>query len=43
MILHIQPPQEQEVWKAAMQKPVLDAFVKASPDGQKLIDLMKKL
>ena len=43
MTLHIQPPAEQEVWKAAMQKPVLDAFVKASPDGQKLIDLMKKL
>jgi len=43
MTLHMQPPAEQEVWKAAMQKPVLDAFVKASPDGQKLIDLMKKL
>ena len=44
MILHLQNPQEIAIWKAAMQKPVIDAFLKAAPqDGQKLIDLLNKL
>lgn len=44
MTLHIQTPQEIAAWKAKMQKPVIDAFLAASPqDGQKIIDLMNKL
>ena len=44
MQLKIQTPQEIAVWKAAMQKPVMDAFLKAAPqDGPKIIDLLNKL
>jgi C4-dicarboxylate-binding protein DctP len=44
MTIHIQTPEEQKTWAAAMQKPVIDAFVKSAPeDGQKLIDLLQKL
>ncbi|MBI3710457.1 MAG: TRAP transporter substrate-binding protein DctP [Proteobacteria bacterium] len=44
MQLKIQTPAEAAVWKAAMQKPVLDAFLKASgKDGEKLIELLDKL
>ncbi len=44
MQLHLQTPAEIEQWKAAMQKPVLDAFLKAAPqDGPKLIELLGKL
>jgi C4-dicarboxylate-binding protein DctP len=44
MTLHLQTSAESEVWKAAMQKPVMDAFVKASPeDGRKLVDLMGRM
>ena len=44
MTLHIQTPAEAEAWKAAMQKPVMDAFLKASPeDGPKLLELLGKL
>ncbi len=44
MVLHVQTPQEEATWKAAMQKPVIDAFLKSAPqDGQKTIDLMKAL
>ncbi|MCC6471753.1 MAG: TRAP transporter substrate-binding protein DctP [Alphaproteobacteria bacterium] len=44
MTLHMQTPEEQKAWQAAMQKPVIDAFIKSAPeDGQKLIDLMQKL
>ncbi len=44
MTIHIQTPEEQKAWAAAMQKPVIDAFVKSAPeDGQKLIDLLQKL
>jgi C4-dicarboxylate-binding protein DctP len=44
MQLHIQTPAEAEAWKAAMQKPVLDAYLKAAPqDGQKLLDLLSRL
>jgi len=44
MTIHVQTPQEQEAWKAAMQKPVMDAFIKAAPkDGPRLIELLQKL
>jgi TRAP-type C4-dicarboxylate transport system substrate-binding protein len=44
MAIHVQTPQEQETWKAAMQKPVLDAFLKSAPqDGPKILDLLKAL
>jgi TRAP-type C4-dicarboxylate transport system substrate-binding protein len=35
---------EVEVWKAKMQQPVIDAFIKVAPEGgAKIIELMKKL
>jgi C4-dicarboxylate-binding protein DctP len=44
MQLHLQSPDEVAEWKAAMQKPVMDAFIKAAPkDGPKLIELLQKL
>jgi TRAP-type C4-dicarboxylate transport system substrate-binding protein len=44
MQLKIHTDAEAAVWKAAMQKPVLDAFLKAAPqDGPKLIELLNKL
>jgi C4-dicarboxylate-binding protein DctP len=44
MVIHAQTAAERKAWAAAMQKPVIDAFVKASgPDGQKLIELFQKL
>jgi C4-dicarboxylate-binding protein DctP len=44
MTIHVQTPAEQKAWRDAMQKPVIDAFIKSAPeDGQKLIDLMQKL
>lgn len=44
MQLKVQNPQEIAAWKAALQKPVMDAFIKASPqDGPKIIDLANKL
>ena len=44
MTIHLQTPQEQETWKAAMQKPVIDAFVKSAPqDGPKILELLKAL
>jgi C4-dicarboxylate-binding protein DctP len=44
MTIHVQSPQEQQAWKAAMQKPVLDAFVKSAPqDGPKILELLKAL
>lgn len=44
MTIHKQTAAEQKAWTAAMQKPVIDAFIKATgPDGQKLIDLFQKL
>lgn len=44
MTIHVQTPQEQETWKAAMQKPVIDAFVKSAPqDGPKILELLKAL
>jgi C4-dicarboxylate-binding protein DctP len=44
MTIHVQTPPEQEAWKAAMQKPVLDAFLKSAPqDGPKILELLKAL
>jgi len=44
MQVHIQTPAESKAWEAQMQKPVMDGFLKASPeDGAKLIDAIKKL
>jgi TRAP-type C4-dicarboxylate transport system substrate-binding protein len=43
MTIHEQTAAERAAWTAAMQKPVIDAFVKAAPDGAKLIELMQKL
>lgn len=44
MQLKIQTPQEIAIWKAVMQKPVMDAFLKAAPqDGPKIIELLNKL
>ena len=44
MTIHVQTPQEQQAWKAAMQNPVMDAFLKSAPtDGPKIIELLQKL
>jgi C4-dicarboxylate-binding protein DctP len=44
MTIHMQTPAEAAAWKAALQKPVIDAFVKAVPEnGPKLIDALNKL
>ena len=44
MTIHIQTAEETKAWTAAMQKPALDAFLKAAPeDGQQLLELVAKL
>jgi C4-dicarboxylate-binding protein DctP len=44
MAIHIQTAEETAAWKATMQKPVLDEFLRLAPqDGQKLIDAVAKL
>jgi TRAP-type C4-dicarboxylate transport system substrate-binding protein len=43
MQLHLQTPQEARTWADAMQKPVLDSFMKSSPDAQKVISATEKL
>ncbi len=43
MEIHIQTPEEADVWEKAMQPPVMDAFLKSSPDAQKVIDAAEKL
>ncbi len=44
MVLHVQSPQERETWRAAMEKPVRDAFLKSAPEGgAKIIELLQKL
>ena len=44
MTIHMQTPDEQAAWRAAMQKPVIDAFIKSAPeDGPKILDLLKAL
>ena len=41
MTLHIQTPAEQQAWKAVMQKPVVEAFLKTAPRrGAKIIELL---
>lgn len=44
MTIHVQSPQEQAAWRAVMEKPVVDAFLKSAPEGgARAIELMKKL
>jgi C4-dicarboxylate-binding protein DctP len=44
MTLHVQTPQEQETWRAAMEKPVREAFLKTAPEGgARIIELLQKL
>jgi len=44
MTMHVQTPQEQATWRAAMEKPVVDAFIKSAPEGgPKIIELMQKI
>jgi C4-dicarboxylate-binding protein DctP len=44
MTLHVQTPQEQAAWRAVMEKPVVDAFVKSAPEGgPKIIELLQKI
>lgn len=44
MQIHEQTEAERKAWIAVMQKPVIDAFVKAAPeDGARLIELLNKL
>jgi C4-dicarboxylate-binding protein DctP len=44
MTIHVQSAQEQAAWRAVMEKPVVDAFLKSAPEGgARAIELMKKL
>ncbi len=44
MTLHMQTPAESAQWKAAMQKPVVDEFLKSAPaGGAKIVELLNKL
>jgi C4-dicarboxylate-binding protein DctP len=44
MTIHLQTPQEQATWRAAMEKPVRDAFLQTAPEGgAKIIELLGKL
>ncbi len=44
MTIHVQTPAEQATWRALMEKPVVDAFLKSAPDGgAKILDLLKKV
>lgn len=44
MTVHVQTEADVAEWKAVMQKPVIDEFIKtAGADGQKIIDLVAKL
>jgi len=43
MLLHMQTPEETKEWASKMQAPVLDAFKKAAPDADKIIDAINKL
>ncbi len=43
MTLHVQTPQESQVWRAKMEQPVIDAFLKTAPEGgAKIIELLRK-
>ena len=39
MHLHIQTPEEQKRWKAALAEPLTRLFLRQVPDGQQLLDL----
>ncbi|HRQ56630.1 MAG TPA: TRAP transporter substrate-binding protein DctP [Azoarcus taiwanensis] len=43
MVLHLQTAEEAEVWKAAMQPPVLEAFRALGDDAAKLVELIENL
>jgi C4-dicarboxylate-binding protein DctP len=44
MQLHIQTDAEAAQWRAAMQRPVIDAFLRAAPEGgQRIIDLLNAI
>jgi TRAP-type C4-dicarboxylate transport system substrate-binding protein len=43
MELHIQTPEEAETFRAAMQEPVMDAFLESSPDAARLIEAVEAL
>lgn len=44
MTIHMQTPEEEATWRAAMQQPVIDAFLKSAPqDGPKILELLKGL
>jgi C4-dicarboxylate-binding protein DctP len=44
MVIHVQTPPEQQAWRAAMEKPVVDAFLKSAPEGgPKIIELLRNL
>jgi C4-dicarboxylate-binding protein DctP len=44
MTIHIQTEAETEAWKAVMQRPVIEAFLRAAPDGgQRVLDLLARL
>ena len=44
MTLHVQTPAETQVWRAKMEQPVIDSFLKTAPEGgAKTIELLKKL
>ncbi|HEX6136483.1 MAG TPA: TRAP transporter substrate-binding protein DctP [Casimicrobiaceae bacterium] len=44
MDIHVQTPEEEAKWRAAMQQPVIDAFLKSAPqDGARILGLLKAL
>ncbi|MEP7183978.1 MAG: TRAP transporter substrate-binding protein DctP [Betaproteobacteria bacterium] len=44
MTIHVQSKAEQDAWRAAMEKPVRDAFLKSAPEGgAKVIELVGKI
>lgn len=44
MTIHEQTAAESEAWKAAMQRPVVEAFLRAAPEGgQRALDLLARL
>lgn len=44
MTLHIQTPEESAVWKAAMQPPVIEAFLRSAGEGgRRALDLLGQL
>jgi TRAP-type C4-dicarboxylate transport system substrate-binding protein len=43
MNVHIQTDAERKAWIDAMQKPVIDEFLKQSKDGDKLLEAIRKL